>query len=452
MRVLRLLLLSLCSLLLTTAATNAADTSWQVDEGIKYSSVSGGGAVVTAWIDRKSCKAGQFKTRSRTSSGWSSIVSVPKKCTDVNKSAPQMTRDSRSGKTYLFWSQSSILDASVSGLYYTVSTNKGRSWSKPHFLIPTPKAQTEFNFAAAVYGGKIWVMYHKPSKDVSARRKPFLLEPYSASSDRKLRGNIAVQKGVFNADVTNDNNAMKISASSGGLVLYWEITDVGGLPRDFTATTSSPSSSKLIFNGAVDTADFTRRTYFVGENGLPYLALEKTKDIIRTTEVWKWNSSSKRFSATGIHVEAYLDRGENAVTPTSTVTVQGDTQGNTYLMYLNFNDISDPSGKDVCFTLRWGCSRSIAPNATPSPLYIIKRTAAGTQTRTQVAMPFSAGQQPGSNMVEWIENRSGLETVTGQFGGLHALWRSGWENVTTSGSLGINERYNVVVSDPLTFS
>jgi hypothetical protein len=458
--------LAVSALSAVAATSTTADTSWKVTDGTTFSTVTTVGAVYSTYLGTNTCpgvdSGGEIEFRARTASGWSAQKIVNRNCYGASLANPLLTRDSNNGRLFIVWAQTDVLHPKLAGIEFISSKNNGRSWSKPKTVLKTPHGLTPANFAAAARGD-LYIMAEKDSSSV-VLTPAFTLIGYNENTGGAKTKNLASGGGNYRASFAQ--GAMSLYATQSGLIASWQTTDAGGLALTYVADTSSSHKGLKLttreqLNAPAPTSGepVGRLTFSLGANGQLYLLAEQKTTLADTFSEWWYDYTEHRFTAlpnaSSPTVLVLSLQGDDVIAPYLGLGLQVDAEGNSYLVYTDFNAVDRAKSPNTpgCFTGTWPCVRTVGGTQSANAVYVLQRSVAGAFSLAPVPYPFAITQHPGDDIVEWIQGGSGIETVSTAFGGVRTVLRNGWEDVTTSGTVGGSEaNYNIVLSAPLVFA
>lgn len=428
-------------LLSTSAAAAQTNVSWAAQPDWTYASANSAATIATAFYNPNACKGdGRIYVRTRTvTKSWTRAKAVSG-CQKLRQvSTPSVSIDKRTKSVIVVWSQVTIIGSKkANGVFMMVGKSYGKKFGKPILLQKTPAALSPVIVASGSNRGIVWVA----NTSKQSLRSIFTVSGYSIKSGKRTTKNVATKRGTY---YVNDNAAMfKVDATNQGLFVSWELTDAGGSRAFNMARAAWRGSSAKPLAIAVTPPSGTSTFAATSAAGDEFVATEtlvtSSDPVSRNYSFYKYNISTKVFEAV-----ANFSVPANIISPTQMLTFGVDSANDLYAAY----EVGHPAVSPTCFVIQIasGCVRNTAPSQSSASIEIRKIPLGSPTTQfvaPQILWPFTPTQSAGDSIVEWLMPRKGAETMAFGSGAVSINSLQGFENVTTSGSVGVRPKFRVV--------
>jgi hypothetical protein len=431
---------------MAAGTASADDLRWKLEGNLEGSSVYDPGFAGAVWHNKSACDGdGALQFRQIRSGGRWSAAQTLTTCSDARIGEPALVRDSGNRQLFVIWSQVEILNRKRSGIYFRRSTNGGKTWSKAKITVRTPDQISPSHVTGAARAGRLWLMYTAPQSLVD-RRPPFKVEAYRPSDGRLMIENLAVGAGHYR--VSPSGGTMQLYGAKLGLLAVWKLEDAAGKSRWYAADTNYVKQGRrnrmqFVFRGQQDVGT---TMFKVGEDRRPYRFTQITpppiRDAMSRFEISRWSFTKHQYVNTynPVLVPYNLKFGDAALT----FNVGRDRAA--YIMYRSFEPRDD-----IELVAAQPATRSVAPEPGKSSNFILRLDVKGGATRAPIPWPFGRLAPAGADVLQWVLPGTGLEGITGQFGGVRFVGRLGHQDIGAQGDVTADAEFVMAISNPVAF-
>jgi hypothetical protein len=288
-----------------------------------------------------------------------------------------------------------------------MSSNKGRTWSRPHRLL-AGQGLTPIVVKSAAYVYRLWLMWSgASSKDKNVK---FHIQAFNTKNWHAGRE----VKGIGSFRAVGLSQDMNIYTTSAGVAAYWRTTSDFSSKEGFwhvadTLRVNPQDLSKpipFVYRGRVSLANSAN--IFIGADGLLYSLIEHTNALVAKPQsdfsLYRWRFRSHKF--VDVFSNPVLSIPKDISLPSAEIAAGVDASRQLYIAYVS----SPKPGVAICFGLigTSACAVSAPGQAYTPYISVAKFSPSGSLVQTfNLASPITnaaATSEPLSGL--WISTRS----------------------------------------------